>query len=94
VVHGATVEEDSLIGIGAIMLNGAVVGKGSVAGCETYTEVEQFADERSDWFGKFLPLENGIPSHDTTIGRVLAASTFTKTAAGFAKAAARKSWPA
>ncbi|MBI1248868.1 ISAs1 family transposase [bacterium] len=44
----------------------------TVAGCETYTEVEQFADERSDWFGKFLRLENGIPSHDT-IGRVLAA---------------------
>lgn len=44
----------------------------TVAGCETYTEVEQFADERSDWFRKFLHLENGIPSHDT-IGRVLAA---------------------
>lgn len=44
----------------------------TVAGCETYTEVEQFAGERHDWFRKFLRLENGIPSHDT-IGRVLAA---------------------
>ena len=30
VVHGATVEENCLIGIGAIVLTGAVVGKGSI----------------------------------------------------------------
>lgn len=30
VVHGATVEDQCLIGIGAIVLNGAVVGKGSI----------------------------------------------------------------
>lgn len=29
-LHGCTVEDESLIGIGAIVLNGAVVGKGSV----------------------------------------------------------------
>jgi carbonic anhydrase/acetyltransferase-like protein (isoleucine patch superfamily) len=32
VLHGCTVEEDSLIGIGAIVLNGARVGRGSVVG--------------------------------------------------------------
>ena len=30
VLHGCTVEDDSLIGIGAIVLNGAVVGAGSL----------------------------------------------------------------
>lgn len=29
-LHGCTIEEDSLIGIGAIVLNGAKIGKGSV----------------------------------------------------------------
>jgi gamma-carbonic anhydrase len=29
-IHGCTIEEDSLIGIGAIILNGARVGRGSV----------------------------------------------------------------
>jgi carbonic anhydrase/acetyltransferase-like protein (isoleucine patch superfamily) len=32
VVHGATVEDEALIGIGATVLNGAVVGRGSVVG--------------------------------------------------------------
>src|SRR5688572_714253 len=30
ILHGCTVEEESLIGMGAILLNGVVVGKGSV----------------------------------------------------------------
>jgi carbonic anhydrase/acetyltransferase-like protein (isoleucine patch superfamily) len=30
VVHGCTVEDDSLIGIGAVILNGAKIGRGSV----------------------------------------------------------------
>ncbi|KLU03975.1 ferripyochelin-binding protein [Rhodopirellula islandica] len=30
VVHGATVEDDALIGIGAIVLNGATIGKGAI----------------------------------------------------------------
>ena len=34
-LHGCTIEDDSLIGIGAIVLNGARIGKGAVvaAGC-------------------------------------------------------------
>lgn len=32
VVHGATVEDDCLIGMGAILLNGVVVGRGSIIG--------------------------------------------------------------
>ena len=30
IVHGATVEDDCLIGMGAVVLNGAVIGRGSV----------------------------------------------------------------
>jgi carbonic anhydrase/acetyltransferase-like protein (isoleucine patch superfamily) len=32
VVHGATVEDECLIGMGAIVLNGAVIGAGSLVG--------------------------------------------------------------
>jgi len=32
VVHGATLEDECLIGMGAIVLNGALIGKGSVVG--------------------------------------------------------------
>ena len=32
VVHGATVEDDALVGIGAIVLDDAVVGRGSIVG--------------------------------------------------------------
>ena len=32
IVHGATVEDDCLIGMGAILLNGVVVGRGSIVG--------------------------------------------------------------
>lgn len=32
IVHGATIEDDCLIGIGSIVLNGAVIGTGSIVG--------------------------------------------------------------
>jgi carbonic anhydrase/acetyltransferase-like protein (isoleucine patch superfamily) len=32
IVHGATVEDDCLIGMGAIVLNGARIGRGSIVG--------------------------------------------------------------
>lgn len=32
---------------------------------ESWEAVEEFANEREDWFKKFLKLPNGIPSHDT-----------------------------
>jgi carbonic anhydrase/acetyltransferase-like protein (isoleucine patch superfamily) len=35
VVHGCTVEDDSLIGMGAVLLNGSVVGKGSLIAAGT-----------------------------------------------------------
>jgi carbonic anhydrase/acetyltransferase-like protein (isoleucine patch superfamily) len=29
-IHGATIEDDCLVGIGAVVMNGAVIGKGSI----------------------------------------------------------------
>ena len=38
---------------------------GVIAGADNWVEVEQFGHEKQDWFGEFLELPNGIPSHDT-----------------------------
>lgn len=32
IVHGATIEDEALIGMGSILLNGAVIGKGAIIG--------------------------------------------------------------
>jgi predicted transposase YbfD/YdcC len=37
----------------------------TVAGADDYPAIVAFAQERHDWFAKFLDLSNGIPSHDT-----------------------------
>jgi predicted transposase YbfD/YdcC len=42
-----------------------------IAGADTWVEVEQFGQEKQDWFEQFLELPNGIPTHDT-FGRVFA----------------------
>lgn len=36
-----------------------------IGGADTWTEVVIFARRRKDWFGRFLELPNGIPSHHT-----------------------------
>ncbi|MGB1216982.1 MAG: ISAs1 family transposase [Saprospiraceae bacterium] len=41
-----------------------------VSGSESYQEISDFGYSKLEWLRKFLPFENGIPSHDT-IGRVL-----------------------
>jgi predicted transposase YbfD/YdcC len=42
---------------------------GVIAGCDAWTEIEDFGRDREDWLKTFLELPNGIPSHDT-FGRV------------------------
>jgi predicted transposase YbfD/YdcC len=37
----------------------------TIAGADTWVDIESFGIERSDWLKQFLTLENGIPSHDT-----------------------------
>lgn len=36
-----------------------------IAGCNTWEQIELFGNNHHDWFKRFLPLPNGIPSHDT-----------------------------
>jgi predicted transposase YbfD/YdcC len=43
----------------------------TICGAEGWADVERFGKMKRDWFGRFLSLENGIPSHDT-FGRVFA----------------------
>lgn len=41
----------------------------TIAGADGPSDIEDFGHEQIDWLSRFIPLENGIPSHDT-IGRV------------------------
>ena len=44
-LHGCTIGDDSLIGIGAVVLNGAVIGKGCLVGAGALvTEGKEFPD--------------------------------------------------
>lgn len=44
----------------------------TIAGADSWTDVEQFGNQKVDWFRSFLGLDHGVPSHDT-FGRVFAA---------------------
>lgn len=44
----------------------------AVCGCDSWTDVAKFGNQKESWFRKFLSLENGVPSHDT-FSRVFAA---------------------
>jgi predicted transposase YbfD/YdcC len=43
-----------------------------ICGADSWVEIEEFGNAKLAWFRTFLPLPNGIPSHDT-FGRVFAA---------------------
>jgi predicted transposase YbfD/YdcC len=43
----------------------------TMCGANGWADVERFVEARYDWFEKYIPMENGIPSHDT-FGRVFA----------------------
>lgn len=49
-----------------------------VAGANSWTEIETFGKSKEAWLKQFLPLENGIPSHDTfgDVFRVIDAEAF------------------
>ena len=44
----------------------------TICGAEYFTEMEEFGDAKEEWLKTFLPLKNGIPTHDT-FARVFAA---------------------
>src|SRR5580692_5278043 len=35
-----------------------------IANCDDWQQIAVFAQERQDWFARFLALPNGVPSHD------------------------------
>lgn len=43
---------------------------GTIAGCDGPSDIEDFAKTQLAWCRKFVPLSEGVPSHDT-IGRVI-----------------------
>lgn len=43
---------------------------GTLANADDWVEIAMFAEYHQDYFRKYIPLENVIPSHDT-IGRVM-----------------------
>lgn len=43
----------------------------TICGAQGWADVERFANSKLDWFRRYVPLENGVPSHDT-FGRVFA----------------------
>lgn len=43
---------------------------GTIAGCDGPSDIASFTKTQLAWCRKFVPLENGVPSHDT-IGRVI-----------------------
>ena len=47
-----------------------VAVNGVLAGADTFVEIEAWANEKLEWFRRYLKLEHGIPSHDT-FGRLL-----------------------
>jgi predicted transposase YbfD/YdcC len=43
----------------------------TICGADSWADVERYGKSKLDWLRKFVPLEQGIPSHDT-LGRVFA----------------------
>ncbi len=36
-----------------------------ICGCDDFCSIEEYGNSKSEWFGGFLDLKHGIPSHDT-----------------------------
>lgn len=36
-----------------------------ICGCDDFCSIEEYGNSKSKWFGEFLDLKHGIPSHDT-----------------------------
>ena len=49
-----------------------------IAGADDWNAIAAFGRAKKEWFGSFLNLSNGVPSHDTfhRLFSVLAAETF------------------
>lgn len=60
-IHGATIEDDCLIGIHSIVLNGAKIGKGSIIGANTLVKTDMVIPKNS--------LVLGIPGKVTKLDK-------------------------
>ena len=43
----------------------------TICGANGWADVERFVDARYEWFEQYIPMESGVPSHDT-FGRIFA----------------------
>lgn len=55
-----------------------------IGGCDTWDDIAEYADTKEDFFRRFLPLTNGVPSADT-FGRVFAKLNPTRFAEAFGR---------
>lgn len=51
IVHGCTIEDETLIGMGAIVMDGAVVGKNSIIGAGAVVTENTIIPENTVWVG-------------------------------------------
>ncbi len=68
VVHGATVEDDCLIGMRATILNGAVIGKGSVVGAGAVVPEKMIVPPNSLVVGIPAKVAKQVPAE---LGRII-----------------------
>ena len=36
-----------------------------LSGCNEWNEIEDYGNQKLEWLKTFIPLKNGVPSHDT-----------------------------
>lgn len=64
--HFETLEDPRSRGVKHPLVNIVTIAICAViSGAETFTEIEEYGLCKEEWFGKFLDLSEGIPSHDT-----------------------------
>jgi gamma-carbonic anhydrase len=70
VVHGCTIEDDCLIGMAAVVLDGAVIGEGSIIGARALVTKDTIIPPRSLVLGS--PARVVRPLHDEEVASVRA----------------------
>ena len=82
IIHGATVEDEALIGMGATVLNGAVIGTGSIVGANALVTGGKIFPPQSLILGSPAKFVRHITPDELTYNR-LAAQTYMERAKAF-----------